>query len=96
MLKLMFCLGLVQGLVRLKLMVAIMSLLLCCAGLHVLINTLVPISFHPENACYPTGLTQGTISSLLPLFSDMSTEERGLVTLVLRRIKPLAGLPQAD
>lgn len=66
MLKLMFCPGLVQGLVRLKLMVAIMSLLLCCAGLHVLINTLVAISFHPENACYPTGLTQGTISSLLP------------------------------
>lgn len=79
-----------------KLMVAIMFLLFHCTGLHVLINTLVPTSFCPENACCPTGLTKGTISSLLPWFSDMSTEERGLVTLVLRRIKPLAGLPKAD
>lgn len=49
--------GTCARLVRLKLMAAIMSLLLCCTGLHVLINTLVPTSFRPENACYPTGLT---------------------------------------
>lgn len=55
--KLMLCLRLVQQPVRLKLMIAIKSLAVSSVALACmyLINTSVPASFSPENACYPTG-----------------------------------------